>query len=488
MRSNITIQQFPVLKYLSKDQIEEIHFSTLEILERTGVKIFHDEALGLLKNAGVRIEGNLVRIHEGLVKNALATVPSRVVMANRDGERCMFLEPHRSYFGTGSNCPYTIDPITGKRKQTEKQDVANLAKICEYLPNINFLMSMGIAKHKYPEMGYIHEFDAMVRNTKKPIIMSTNDRQNTLDIIKMAEVVMGGREELRNKPILAVYSEATAPLRHAEDAVCKTLICAEKWVPIIHTIGSMAGATAPVTLAGALAQGNAEVLSALVIHQLKQPGAPFFYGGTITPMDMKTMAHPYGAPEFHVLSAALTEMSIYYKMPVFSTGGCSDAKLFDEQASAEGIYSLLLEALSGGNLIHDVGYIDSGLTSSPHQIVFCNEAIELIKHIVVGIPLGQEELPLDVIDKVGPGGHYLAEEHTIRNFKRIFMPKLLTRESYSNWENNGKKTLGQVVDEKVKWIVQEYSPEPLNKEISKKLDTLIEQFTEEAEARYLNKK
>jgi len=363
----------------------------------------------------------------------------------------MFLEPHRSYFGTGSNPPYTIDLVTGKRKQTEKQDIANLAKICDYLPNIDFLMSMGIAKHKYPEMGYIHEFDAMV-------------------------------------PILAVYSEATAPLRHTGEAVDKILVCAEKWVPIIHTIGSMAGATAPVTLAGALAQGNAEILSALVIHQLKQPGAPFFYGGTITPMDMTTMAHPYGAPEFHVLSAALTEMSIYYKMPVFSTAGCSDAKLFDEQASAEGIYSLLLEALSGGNLIHDVGYIDSGLTSSPHQIVFCNEAIELIKHIVAGIPLGQEELPLDVIDKVGPGGHYLAEEHTIRNFKRIFMPELLTRQTYSSWENNGKKTLGQVVDEKVKWIMQEYSPEPLNKEISKKLDTLIEQFTEEAEAKYLNKK
>lgn len=488
MRSNITVQQFPVLKYLSKDQIEEIHFSTLEILERTGVEVFNDEALELLKDAGARVEGNLVRIHEGLVKNALATVPSRITMANRDGERCMFLEPHRSYFGTGSNTPYTIDPITEERRQTEKQDIANLAKICDYLPNIDFLMSMGIAKHKYPEMGYIHEFDAMVRSTKKPIIMSTSDRQNTLDIIKMAEAIMGGPEELRNKPILAVYSEATAPLRHTEEAVSKTLMCAEKWVPIIHTIGSMAGATAPVTLAGALAQGNAEVLSVLVIHQLKQPGAPFFYGGTITPMDMKTMAHPYGAPEFHVLSAALTEMSIYYKMPVFSTAGCSDAKSFDEQASAEGIYSLLLEALSGGNLIHDVGYIDSGLTSSPHQIVFCNEAIELIKHIVTGIPLGQEELALDVIDKVGPGGHYLAEEHTIRNFRRIFMPELLTRQTYSSWENNGKKTLGQVVDEKVKWIVQEYSPEPLNKEISKKLDTLIEQFTKEAEAKYLNKK
>ncbi|MDK2986562.1 MAG: trimethylamine---corrinoid protein Co-methyltransferase [Clostridia bacterium] len=485
MKSNTLIQLTPSLRYLSRDQMEEIHYSALEILERTGVVVFHDEALELLKAAGARVEGNLVKIQECLVKRALATVPSRVVMANRDGERCLFLEPHRSYFGTGSGCPYTIDPITGERKKTKKEDIANLAKLCDYLSNIDFLMSMGLVQDKYPEIGYIHEFDALVRNTKKPIIMSTNDRQNTLDIIKMAETVMGGPEQLRDKPILAIYSEATSPLRHAEDAVGKMLACAEKWVPIIHTIGMMSGATAPITLAGALVQGNAELLSALVIHQLKQPGAPFLYGGTITAIDMKTMAHPYGAPEFHVLSAALTEMgSYFYKMPVFSTGGCSDAKSFDEQASAEAAYSLLLEALSGGNLIHDIGYIDSGLTSSPHQIVFSNEMIELIKHVVQGIPFGKEELALDVINKVGPGGHYLAEEHTLRNFRRIFSPELLTREQYDTWKSNGMKTLGQRVDEKVKWIIKEYTPEPLNEEIAKKLDDLIEDFIKESELRH----
>lgn len=484
MKSNLSIQQTPMLKFLSQDQIEEIHLKTLEILERTGVKVFHDEALEILKNAGAIVDGNLVKIPEFLVKKAMSTVPSRIVMSNRDGERVMFLESHRSYFGTGSGCPNTIDPFTGERRQTVKEDIANVAKTCDYLPNIDFVMSLGIAKSKYPEIGYIHEFDAMVRNTKKPIIVSAQDKQNVLNIIKMAETVMGGSNELRNNPILAVYSETTSPLMQSDDGIGKVMACAEKWVPIIHTIGMMCGATAPVTLAGALVQGNAELLSTLVIHQLKQPGAPFFYGGTITAIDMKTMAHPYGAPEFHVLSSALTEMGYYYKIPVFSTGGCTDAKTFDEQASAEATYSLLLAALSGGNLVHDIGYIDSGLTSSLSQIVFSSEIIGLIKHIVNGIPWGEEELAVDVIDKVGPGGHYLGEEHTLNNFKRIYSPELLTRDSYAKWEASGRKTLGQIIEDKVKWIVQEYSAEPLDENITNELDNLIEEFTREAEIKH----
>jgi len=481
MRSGRSIQLTPVLKYLSENQIEDIHNSSLEILEQTGVEVFHDEALKLLRDAGARVDGNRVRIHESLVKKALAVVPTRVVMSNRKKERCMFLEPNRSYFGTGSGCPYTIDPFTGRRKHSEKQDIANIAKICDCLSSIDFVMSMGLIEDKYPENGYIHEFDALLRNTEKPIIMSTNDKQNTLDIIEMAETVMGGTDELRNNPLLAIYSESTSPLRHAEDAVGKMMACAEKWVPIIHTIGMMSGATAPVTLAGALVQGNAELLSALVIHQLKQPGAPFIYGGTITPIDMKTMAHPYGAPEFHVLSAALAEMGRHYKMPVFSTGGCSDTKIFDEQASAEGAYSLLMAALSGGNLIHDVGYLDSGLMSSPHQIVFANEMIEVIKHIVQGIPFGKDELALDVINKVGPGGSYLTEEHTLNNFKRIFYPRLLTRESYDSWEKSGKKSLRQRVDEEVKQILREHVVNSLDENTEKDLSILIEKLTEKRE-------
>lgn len=479
VRSNMLVQKTPTLRFLSNEQLELIHLKTLEILEHTGVEILHKESIDLLDAAGATIEGSLVRIPEFLVKKALSTAPSRIVMANRDGERVMYLESTNSYFGTGSGCPYTIDAYSGQRRLTNKQDVANAAKVCDQLLNIDFVMSMGLARSEKPEIGYIHEFDAMVRNTKKPIIMSAFDGKNVANIIKMAQIVMGGSEELRKKPILAVYSEATSPLRHDDDAIGKMLVCAENWVPVIHTIGLMAGATAPITLAGALVQGNAELLSALVIHQLKKPGAPFFYGGTITAIDMKTMAHPYGAPEFHKLSSALTEMGSYYKLPVFSTGGCSDAKTFDQQASAEATYSLLLASLSGGNLIHDVGYVDSGLTSSLSQIVFSDEVIEVIKHIIDGISTEDDDFALDAIHRVGPGGHYLGDEHTVRNFRRIYSPKLFTRHSYSNWEKAGKKTLDQVIGDKVIKILEEHEVEKLSDHIILSLDEAINDFTME---------
>jgi trimethylamine--corrinoid protein Co-methyltransferase len=480
VKSNLLKRQTPVLKFLSNNQLEEIHHSALELLENTGVLVYHSNALNMLSSAGAIIEDNIARIPEGLVKKSLLSAPSRIVMANRRGERSLFLESSRSYFGTGSGCPYTIDPITGKRRPSERKDIENAAKICDYLPNIDFVMSSGLIRHSNPEIGYILEFDAMARNTTKPLVMSTHDGANTENIIKMAQTIMGGELGLRKHPLLAVYSESTSPLRHSEEGLGKLLVCADHWVPIIHTVGIMSGATGPMTLAGSLIQANAELLSALVIHQLRQPGAPFFYGGTITPIDMRTMAHPYGAPEFHILSSALTELGQYYKIPVFSTGGCSDAKSFDQQASAEGIYSLLLAALSGGNLVHDIGYIDSGLTSSLSQILFCNESIELIKHIVQGIPFSDEDKAMDTIASVGPGGNYVGELHTLNNFKRIFSPDLFTRNTFATWEKEGSKTLGQIIDEKVIRILNEHVAAPITAEITSELAILIKHFEKEA--------
>ena len=183
-------KQSPTLRYLSHSQMEDIHYGALEILAHTGVQILHPEAIELLKAAGATVEGSLVRIPESLVKNALSTVPSRIVMANRDGERCMFLEGRNSYYGTGSCCPFTLDPFTGERRSSVKQDVANAAKVADCLPNIDFVMSLNIANDPFPDIGYINEFDAMVRNTKKPIIVSANDDKNIRDIIEMAETVM----------------------------------------------------------------------------------------------------------------------------------------------------------------------------------------------------------------------------------------------------------------------------------------------------------
>jgi trimethylamine--corrinoid protein Co-methyltransferase len=480
-RSNIALQKTPVFRVLSDSQIEELHFYALEILERVGIEVIHEEALSLLQAAGARIENSLVRISEDMVQKALVTVPSRIVLANRDGQRCMFLEGHRSYFGPGSGCPFVIDPFTGDKRDTTRQDVANTAKLVDFLPNFNFVMDMGLIRHECPQMGYIFSFYEMVTNNRKPIVASCGDGKNCLNIIKMAEAVMGGAQELRKKPLLAIYSETTSPLRHAQDALGKVLICAENWVPIIHTVGTMAGATSPATLAGSLAQANAELLSGLVIHQLKQPGAPFFYGGTMTALDMKTGHHPHAAPEFHLMLSALTQMGQHYKIPVWSAAGCTDAKIFDEQAAGEATYSILISALAGGNLIHDVGYLEGAMISSPYLMVYCDEMIELIKHIVCGIRFDDDELALDIIDKVGPGGNFLAEEHTALHFRRFFNPKIMTRENYHSWKQQGAQTCDQKVAEKTQWILQNHEVEPLNAAKLAELDRLVAGYLKEAD-------
>ena len=478
LKPGMNIQLTPILKYFSQEQMEDIHLASLELLATTGVQVNNEEALGLLRDAGAVItKDNIVKYPEFLVKRALATVPSRVVMANRDGERIMFLEGRRCYYGPGPSLPNAIDPFTGERHGSCKEDVINSAVICDYLPNIDYLMSMNLVYHDIPDMGYIHEFDAMLRNSKKPIVALCGSGKNCRDIIEMAETVMGGPDALREAPILAVYSEVTSPFRQTNDALEKTLVCAENWIPAIHTMGQIMGASSPSTIAGAIIQANAELLSSIVIHQLKQPGAPVLYGGTISAMNMRTLSYQQGNPEYTLCNALLAEMGTdYYNMPVFNTGGGSDAKVFDAQAAAEATCSLLLSSLAGGNLLHDVGYLDSGMLGSTETLVFSDEMIGMIKPLLNGVAWTEEDLAVDAIQRVGPGGNYLKDRHTLKNYKKLHQTDMFERKLYNAWVRDGSKTLEQKVRERTCWILENHKPEPLTKEISDKLDELLVKF------------
>ena len=236
----------------------------------------------------------------------------------------------------------------------------------------------------------------------------------------------------------------------------------------------MAGATAPATLASVLVVNNAEVLSGLVISQLRQKGAPFIVGGLPTLLDMQTAIFTYGAPEMHMNSAALAEIAHHYRLPMFGTAGCSDAKVMDEQAAIESAFSCLMSALSGANLVHDVGYLEYGLTASYEMMVMTNEIIAMVKRIMRGIEVNDESLALDVIDKVGPGGNFLQEKHTLQHFrKEHWHPELMDRSNYEKWMQDGRKTLGQRASEKVKQILAEYHPKPLSPEQLSQIDAII---------------
>jgi trimethylamine--corrinoid protein Co-methyltransferase len=459
---------------LSEDQLEAIHLAGLEILRRTGVDVLEEEARDLLRKAGAGFDDRRARIPPHLIEWAIRVAPSRVVLCDsRDARPRMYLEGSRAYFGTGSDCIATIDPYTGERRPPRKADVANAAKLCDALPNIDFAMSMGIAEDVTEEISDLHHFEAMVLNTRKPIIATAWDRENLKDLVEMAEIVAGGADALRENPFVVMYTEPISPLQLGLEPTQKILYMAGKGLPVICGTGKVGGATCPNTIAGAVAQGNAESLAGVLVAQLKREGAPVIFGGERLHLDMSTALCSYGAPEFMMSVAANAEMARYYGLPSWSYAGCSDAKTFDQQAAAEGSLMTFLAALSGGNLNHDVGYLEAGLTSSLEAVVAADEVIGMVKRIVGGIEVSRETLALDVIHDVGPGGEFLTSEHTFAHFKGDWFPGLFDRGSHEAWEGEGKESLGRRANEVVRRILETHTPEPLPDSIRSEIARVV---------------
>ncbi|MDP2984453.1 MAG: trimethylamine methyltransferase family protein [Candidatus Latescibacter sp.] len=479
MKSNSFAFETPQFRILSDNQIEEIHSASLEILERTGVLVLEEESRSLLGDAGGRVEPDgRVRIPSWLVEKALVTAPKRVTLCGRDGSRKVHLEGCKSWFGTGSDCPNIIDPFTREKRRMVREDIAAAARLCDWLPNIDFIMSLGLVSDAPWEISDKHQFEAMLLNNTKPIVFTAHDRAGMNGIIEMSSLVAGSEENLRKNPFICLYAEPVSPLKHVGTALRKLLLAAEKEIPVVYTPCPMSGATAPVTMAGVLALGNAECLSGLVIHQLKKPGAPFITGGVISILDMRDAVLSYGAPELDLLSAAMADIAHFYRLPVFGTAGCSDSKVLDEQAAVEASISTLMSALSGSNLVHDIGFLESALTGSLELIVLTNEIVDMVRRIMRGIQVTPETLALDLIDKVGPGGHFIAEEHTAFNFRKEFwLPHLMDRRRFDTWHREGEKTLGVRLNEEVKRILKEHTPEQLPegmvKEIHKIRDAAV---------------
>jgi trimethylamine--corrinoid protein Co-methyltransferase len=459
---------------LTDHQKEELHRRTLEVLRRTGVTVLVQEVRDKLARAGCWVDGERVRIPAHLIDWAIDVAPQSIQLFTRDGEPALALEDRKSYYGTGSDTPYVLDVYTGERRSAVLQDVVNVSRLVDAFENLDFLMCMGIASDVPEDISDLYHFRAMVSNTTKPVVYTAWDRENLEDIIGMAESVAGGEEALERSPFCALYSEPIAPLTHATESLEKLLAICTKGLPVVYTPGLITGATSPMTRAGSIVQANAELLSGLLICQLIREGAPVIAGaGGMMTMDMSTALAAYGAPEFMLDWSALCEMGHYYKLPVFGFAGCSDAKVFDQQAGIEGALWVLTAALTGGNLIHDVGYVESGLTTSYEMLASMNETIGLVKRFVGGVHLDEDSLALDVIDRVGPGGHFLSDSHTVRHCRDNWQPELLDRGNRDDWEEDGEKTLGNRAGALVRAILETHEVDELDEGTRAELDRAI---------------
>jgi trimethylamine---corrinoid protein Co-methyltransferase len=395
----------PRLSMLDRQQCAAIHLASLEILRRTGFRVYCDEALALCRQTDALITGgNLVRMPRSLVEWALWQARPRVVLCPRGsntGSVC--LQASEVYFGPGSDCPNYLDARSGEHRRYTLADVIDSIRVVDALPEIDFCMPMGLPAELDADTPYRHQFALMLQYTTKPCVLVGNDRADCEAITAMAAAAAGGEAELTLNPTLLLYSEPSTPLRHSRTATEKLLFMAERGLPVVHSPAPMMGGTAPMSIAGALALRNADLLSSLVLHQLRRPGAPFVYDVQVHHLDMKAMVSVYGAPEYQLARVMSAEMGRYYGLPTCGNAGMTDSCVLDEQAASDVTFSILVALLSGTNLVHDVGYMEAGLTTSPELMVFSAEIIAMMRRFAVGADLDAASLALEVIHHVGPG-------------------------------------------------------------------------------------
>lgn len=468
-----TSRHIPRLRVLNEEQLRRIHEAALVVMEGTGLIIKHGEAQNLLEKAGAKVEEERVRIPRSLVDWAIDTAPSHLTIYDQKGNPALRLGERNPGFGSGPTTPYTIDVETGERRKVVAHDVGRAARLMDALENIDFVMSMGLISDCLKGLEDLYEFRELLFHTHKPLCGWGYNRRSYALIRDMAIAVKGTLEKLQQEPFYILYSEPSTPLLHTKEALEKVLFMAEHRLPMVHTSGAAAGGVAPVTLAGLMVVCTAEVLTGILIAQLKNPGTPCLFGYAAHIMDMKTTICSYGCPEHALGQAATVDQAQFYQLPSWGYAGCSDAKILDGQVAVESTFHNLMTGLSGANFAHDVGFLESGMTSSLTSLVLNNEIIGMVKRILAGIDTSDEALAVAVIEEIGPQGNFLAHPHTAENFKKVWYPELLDRNSYDQWKIKGAATLEERVQERTTAILKNHQPEELPEETRAVINAIV---------------
>jgi trimethylamine--corrinoid protein Co-methyltransferase len=450
------------LKILSEDQIFEIKRAVFDIMQNVGYKVLHEGARKMLKAAGAVVEDEWVRVPEFIVSECLRTVPKGWTVFDRNGDRCLEVEGRKSYYGTSTASPNTKDALTGEIHPTRVADIAVGAKVADALENIDWVMPMGSSQDVPGLSADVHEFEAVVTHTTKPVIFIGYSPLGTELVFEMAAEVAGGLDNLRERPFALLYPEPISPLVQPEEVVGRIFVAADLGMPQVPGPAVSLGATGPVTLAGTVALLTAESLMCIVLAQLRRPGCPCCLSANVQVLDMATGLFGVGFPEISLGICAQAEVARSFGLPTWGYAGCTDAKVLDAQAGLESGLTVLSQGLAGLNLIHDVGYMDNAMVCSAAQLVLGNEAIGWSKRFIRGVEVNSETIARDVIEAVGPGGHFLQQDHTVKHFRNeLWRSKLLTRQSYVDWKAGGSKDMSERIQEKIQDIIENHRVPPL---------------------------
>lgn len=466
----------PVLKYLSDVQIEAIHEGSLEILEKTGIKVELEPGLKVLDKAGAKVDHQTgtAKIPRQLVAQCLETLPRKFAYAARNPQKDCLMEPGgRLYSRTAGSPDFIIDIDTDEWRPVMEEDVLEIYTVMDALDGISILTSA--FAQDWPKLGRdILMLREMFDHTDKHLHLRTDTVETFPHMLEMAAIVAGGKEQLRERPIVSLLEGHVSPLRFIDVMVNALLLCGEYGIPLEVCCMPMAGSTGPVTMVGNLQLLNSEFLAGVVISQSAHPGAPIVYAPRPMLMDLKTGFSLAGSIDGEMAAVAGVQMAHFYNVPVSVHGQWSDSVLDDGQSILEHTYTALLGALSGANILVGAGSLQETLSISLAQLVMDDEINKICFRATEGFAVDEDRLAVEAIARVGPGGNFLADEHTFKYCRgERYTPELFYRGSVEGWEEGGRKMFRQRAKEKAKAILKEHKPNPLPEDTAKALDEYV---------------
>lgn len=425
------------LRALESPQATRIHEAALQLLQEVGVLVRDGETRARLRGAGCREgeEGRLL-FSPAVIAEALASVPRRVVLYDREGRLAVDTAGAEPCFSPGLNCIDVLDWRTGTHRPCTLRDVEETARLCERLPNIALAAGLGNPSDLPAAEQALATVQAIAANTRKPLAFIAHDEVESEAIWSRLAELAGGWEALAGRPFALELTGPYSPLTLGDEACRRLRFAARRHLPVVCYPALLTAAAGPVTLAGALAQSGAEILAGLAVHQLEAPGAPVISGSAVMPMDLRTGAVAYGSPEYVLACLGAVDYFEQLGVPTWIGAGCSDAHTVNPQAAAEAGLNMLAAAASGTSFVHNLGYLSGGRTGSLEMLLLCDEVAAAVRVVCRGIPVDEDTLAVEVTRRAWKDGSFLTDDHTLAHMRRaMWQPDLFARTTLPEWRS-----------------------------------------------------
>jgi len=462
---------------LSDEQVHQIHEQAMLILQEIGVDFLHPRALDAFRSAGLKVEDQRVRFEAAFIAEQVKKVPARFDVQARNPKNSVTIGGDFMVTAPVYGPPFITDLERGRRNPTI-EDFTNFDKMAQATPQIHCAGGTIVEPENLPlETRHLDMVYSHIRWTDKPFMGSVISEENARDSIEMASIVFGGREAIEKTPALLALVNVNSPLRYDDRMLGALIEYASANQPVIATPFLMAGAMSPMGLAGTIAQQTAEALAGIALIQLIRPGAPCIYGSFLTNVDMQSGSPAFGTPESAMGILASAQMARHYKIPFRGGGALTSSKSPDAQAAYESMMCLWPTMLGGVHFVlHAAGWLESALLASYEKFIIDVECLRMFEWMMQkGIPFDDEGLAMDGIREVGPGGHHLGSEHTMRNYRTgFYRPWISSTENYDRWQRMGSRTADRVATEKWKQLLTDYQDPGIDSGVEEQLQAFMD--------------